>query len=202
MWDLYKTQPNWVLGFHGCDESIAEKVFAGKAKLKPSGNDHDWLGDGIYFWEASPQRAMQWAEDAAHNALLSKGIIKTPAVVGAIIDLGTCCSLFDQAALDELAAAWLSMSLSLASQGKEMPKNKGPAPDYPRRFLDRAVIEFMCGARVVNGLASYDTVRGAFAEGGPLYGGAGITARNHIQIAVRKPAMIKGYFRPIPVTLP
>ncbi len=44
-------------------------------------------------------------------------------------------------------------------------------------------------------LPSFDTVRGMFTEGEPLYEGAGFHARNHIQICVRNPRCIKGYFR-------
>jgi hypothetical protein len=203
MWgDLYKTQPSFVLGFHGCDAAVAEEVFAGRAVLKPSSNKHDWLGDGIYFWESSPQRAMQWAEELVTRRKRSKGHVIQPAVVGAILDLGLCCSLFDQAALDELGQAWHSMHLAMDAQGQPMPENKGGAPDYPLRHLDRAVIESMCAIREANGLDQYDTVRGAFPEGGALFDGGGISARNHIQIAVRNPAMIKGYFRPIPAAAP
>jgi len=45
--------------------------------------------------------------------------------------------------------------------------------------------------------APYDTVRSPFQEGTPLYTGAGFQTKNHIQIAVRNLACIKGYFRPI-----
>jgi hypothetical protein len=44
---------------------------------------------------------------------------------------------------------------------------------------------------------SYETVRGAFWEGGELYPTSGFGRKNHIQIAVRAPHCIKGYFRPI-----
>ena len=43
----------------------------------------------------------------------------------------------------------------------------------------------------------YDSVRGPFLEGEPIYEGAGFRSHSHIQICVRKEACIKGYFRPI-----
>lgn len=43
----------------------------------------------------------------------------------------------------------------------------------------------------------YDTVRGLFWEGEPLYDNAGVRQGNHIQICVRDPDCILGYFRPI-----
>ena len=49
------------------------------------------------------------------------------------------------------------------------------------------------------GLSTFDTVRGYFPEGGPLFEGARIMARTHVQICVRTPERsIRGYFRPIP----
>ena len=54
-WDRF------VLGYHGCDRSIMNDVLTGKQDLRVSRNDYDWLGNGIYFWEDSYQRAFQWA---------------------------------------------------------------------------------------------------------------------------------------------
>lgn len=84
-----------------------------------------------------------------------------------------------------------------------MPENKGE--DRALRHLDRAVIETLHSTRfALNKMRtsrgkypSYDTVRGAFWEGGPLYPDAGFGKKNHIQIAVRNTACIKGYFRPV-----
>ena len=73
-----------VIGYHGCDRKVAERVVAGRDDLKPSQNAWDWLGHGIYFWEDSHGRALRWAkEEAKHGG--SK--IKSPAVLGAVIDL-------------------------------------------------------------------------------------------------------------------
>lgn len=53
--------------------------------------------------------------------------------------------------------------------------------------------------REERGLPAFDTVRGHFPEGGPLFDGARIMARTHVQICVRTPERsIRGYFRPIP----
>ena len=43
---------------------------------------------------------------------------------------------------------------------------------------------------------NFDTVRGLFFEGDDLYPNAGFKAKNHIQICVRNPNCIKGYFLP------
>ena len=57
----------FVLGYHGCDRAVGERVLANKVHLKASNNDYDWLGTGIYFWENSPRRALEWAKYAKAN---------------------------------------------------------------------------------------------------------------------------------------
>ena len=53
----------FVLGYHGCDLSIGEKLLGG-TPFKASQNDYDWLGPGIYFWEANPIRGLDYAREA------------------------------------------------------------------------------------------------------------------------------------------
>ena len=78
----------FVLGFHGCDESVGERILAGHEYLAPSTNDYDWLGHGIYFWENNPERALQWAKFLARHSPKSRNRIAKPFIIGAIIDLG------------------------------------------------------------------------------------------------------------------
>ncbi|MDM0030461.1 hypothetical protein [Variovorax saccharolyticus] len=187
--------PTWVLGFHGCDEKVGMEVLTNPSKhLKPSENVYDWLGNGIYFWENDPVRALQFATEGMAGKV-TKGKIKKPFVVGAVIDLGLCCNLFDQAALQELRRAHDAMKASFKEFDLEMPVNgKG----HFVRPLDRLVIEHLHALRALvnGGLPAYQTVRSGFTEGEPLYPGTSICEKNHIQIAVRDPSCIKGYFRP------
>ena len=199
MWDLYQNQPAFVLGFHGCDAAIADKIVSGAEHVLQSNKPYDWLGSGAYFWESSPHRALEWAVEMAKRPSTNPRRIQTPAVVGAIIDLDNCCNLFDSAALDELRNAWEIMDLVGMPDGSPIPENKGDTPDRLGRYRDRAVIEFMHELRKQGGFPAYDTVRAAFPEGGELYPQAGFTARSHIQIAVRNLRCIKGYFKPIAI---
>ena len=48
-----------VLGYHGCDREVGERILGGGGHLQPSENDYDWLGSGIYFWEDNPRRALE-----------------------------------------------------------------------------------------------------------------------------------------------
>jgi hypothetical protein len=185
-----------VLGFHGCDESVGEEILCKPGvHIAKSENAYNWLGTGMYFWEGNPQRAYEFAEASQTDPRLTKGKIEKPFVVGAIIDLGLCCNLLESSALKELRDAHESLGFVNDLLDVPMPKNRGL--DRGARFLDRAVIEWMHKLRVGSKLAEYSTVRAAFMEGEDLYPDAGFKQKNHIQLAVRDPDCIKGYFRPI-----
>lgn len=200
---LYQRLPGLVLAFHGCDESIGEGLLCGEmTHLDPSRNKYDWLGDGIYFWENDPLRAWEFAENGTRKSAGSKGHIKTPFVLGAIIDLGFCLNLMDRRALDEVKFAHDVLQLSYVDSGEDVPINTGR--NLGARYLDRAVIEMLHTVRSEldameqdGKFPSYDTVRSAFPEGNLLYPLSGFQAENHIQIAVRNTDCIKGYFRPM-----
>lgn len=100
---LYSRRSNLVIGFHGCDKSIIDKVLSGQECLVPSTNDYDWLGHGIYFWENNEMRALQYAQSSMKRKNAS---IKEPAVIGAVIDLGYCMDLTDSLYLVELKEAY------------------------------------------------------------------------------------------------
>jgi hypothetical protein len=55
---------SFVLGYHGCDRELGEKVLAGETTLRQSSNDYDWLAEGIYFWQDDAARALHWAKSA------------------------------------------------------------------------------------------------------------------------------------------
>jgi hypothetical protein len=55
----------------------------------------DWLGTGIYFWENSARRALDWAKFAKEHPKFTRTQVRHPFVVGAIIDLGNCLDLLE-----------------------------------------------------------------------------------------------------------
>ena len=122
--------------------------------------------------------------------------IKDPAVVGAIIDLGSCLNLLDTRSIDLVRRAHNSLERLVKEAGTPMPQNSG-GPDLLLRQLDCAVIRFLHTSREADGEVPFDTVRAAFVEGERLYQNSGFAAKNHIQICVRNIACIKGYFRPL-----
>lgn len=194
-WSTYKQLLGLVLGFHGCDKNVAELVLRGKTPhLAKSNNGHDWLGPGIYFWEADPWRALAWAREAKKNPAKTSKPVKTPYVIGAVIDLGRCCNLMDFDTLNEVEKAHSFISNLYAVTDLPFPANE-LGPDRVKRYRDKLVMDSVHSIRETEGLPSYQTVRAAFLEGPPLYEGAGFRRRNHIQIAVLDSHCIKGYFR-------
>jgi len=171
----------FVLGYHGCDEAIAEKALSGLS-MEQSKNDYDWLGTGVYFWEANPRRGLEWARERSD--------IANPSVVGAVIDLGLCLDLTASDAFDALRTAHAALVATYSAAGWKMPMNKGGS-----RKLDCAVINLLHDIRASERLESIKTVRGVFTEGDPVYETANFRNRTHIQIAVRDNSCIKGVFR-------
>lgn len=188
--------PGFILGYHGCDAKVAKEVIAGKRKLKSSTNDYDWLGDGIYFWEHNAQRAFEFAKQMKARPHPSGQKVDTPAVIGAVIDLGYCLNMLDNASIKLVRSAYEEFEAIMNSLKQPMPVNKGGS-DLVDRKLDCAVINFLHGTREGKEQRPYETVRAAFFEGKPLYENSGFAHRNHIQVAVRDPARILGYFLPL-----
>ncbi len=192
---MYSSKPGLIVGFHGCDKDLCEKVVTGKVQLTPSENKYDWLGNGIYFWENNHDRALQFAEEISLNPRRDKPVIKTPAVLGALIDLGQCLDLMDSQYLNLLKQSYQTLEISYATLGMELPVNTNgkSSNDLLLRNLDCLVIESLHKDRLPN---SFDSVRGVFWEGADLYRTAGFKEKNHVQICIRNPNCIKGYFIP------
>ena len=166
---MYSTRPGLVLGFHGCDESIAMKVLTGESFLNKSVNNYDWLGHGIYFWENSPLRAIEFAVHLQKFPYRSKSKITKPAVIGAIINLGFCFDLLDFGNLQLLKSTGYEALLS-TSDYVDFPENKsvGGIGDLLLRELDCAVIETLHMMREDSIQLPFDSVRGVFYEGEEL----------------------------------
>ena len=192
MHGMYEKLPNLVLGFHGCERAVRDAVVAGEAHLRPSTNDYDWLGGGVYFWEQNHDRAMRWAEEHASE----------PAVIGAVVDLGNCLNLTDSYHIRLVQDEYAYLRDDLSRLGVALPTNTLTS-DLLLRRLDCAVIEHL-HERIRKSIASggatippFDSARGLFSEGEPVYENAGFRENTHVQICVRNPNCIKGCFIPM-----
>lgn len=163
----------------------------------------------MLFWtipENNYERALQWARDKK-----SRGAIKEPAVIGAVLYLGYCCDFLDRKYIQLLAQSFAGLEERCKKSSEVLPSNKDlpndPHKDRILRHLDCAVIEYMHDyifAEVQHDMQTkgytnhkiFDTTRGVFTEGGPAFQGAGLFAKSHIQICVRNPNCIQGFFMP------
>lgn len=185
---MHRLSASFILGYHGCDRAFGEKLLAGKASLRLSENDYDWLGRGVYFWETNPRRAVDFAEEKRQR----RQIVKEPFVIGAVVELGLCLDLTTRDSIEDLHDAYLSLADTFRASKADLPVN-GPAPWM--RYLDCAVIRRLHQIVEDSGSPPIDTVRGIFQEGSPIYPGSAFLEKTHVQIAVLNPACIKAVFR-------
>jgi len=195
-----------MLGFHGCDESIRNKLVLDPNSITKSEEPYDWLGHGFYIWENNYDRALSWAKEKQ-----KRKEIAMPSVLGVVYQLNHCLDLTDSAFTGILSYYYSLMKNDFLDLGKDLPQNKDLPKDKYRdlilRELDCAVFEYMhqkISEEIEKDIKSkgfseykhFDTTRGIFTEGGPAFEGAGIQTKNHIQICIRNLNCIKGFFIP------
>jgi hypothetical protein len=184
---LHRLSSSFILGYHGCDVDVGEQLLAGTA-FAHSNNDYDWLGPGIYFWEANPQRGLEFAKESKRRG----SSISKPFVIGAVIELGLCLDLTTSSGLEWVKIAYESLHEVTRAASLTLPSNSN---DQLRRNLDCAVIRRLHTILEAQKQPAIDTLKGVFTEGERVYPGAGFREKTHIQIAVRNSRCIKGVFR-------
>jgi hypothetical protein len=194
---VHRLSSSFLLGYHGCQRTVGEKLLAGDP-FTPSDNDYDWLGPGIYFWESNPKRALDWA-DLLHRRKYSSAAPE-PFVVGAAIDLGFCLDLLSSNGIAAVKAAYRHFEERLEVSTSPQPRNTG-GDDLLLRRLDCAVLRHLHAIRKAGNQPAFDTVRGVFIEGPPIYPDSGFREKTHIQICICNPDAIKGVFRVPPKDL-
>jgi hypothetical protein len=203
---MYDIKPNLVIGFHGCERAVRDQLLNKPNKIVYSRQPYDWLGHGMYFWENNYTRAFQWAEDK-----MRRGAIQNPAVIGGVLYLGYCCDFLDAKYIQMLKVHHKAMADYYKAASMEMPQNKDLPQDKYKdkilRELDCAVIERMHEKYSLQAQAEikekgftegkvFDSTRAVFTEGGPVFEGAGLFEKSHIQICIRNPNCILGFFLP------
>ena len=194
---MYASKPGLIIGFHGCDRIVVNQLINGLDDLFFSRNSYDWLGHGIYFWENDRGHALRFAQELSIRKKKSHDI-KEPAVVGAILDLGFCLDLSNIEYLEFLKETYNNLFDLFCASGAPMPENIHPpgSRDLLLRKLDCMVIEAFHHEQMMANKRPFDSVRSAFIEGEPIYPNAGFYSRSHIQLCIRNPNCIKGYFLP------
>src|ERR1043165_2085768 len=152
-----------IVGYHGCTQKFAKELLLAKKPIsewRPSANEWDWLGNGISFWEHAPQRALRWAQERYRKGR------QRPAILGAYLQLGRCFDLLNEATTALLSETYQRLAQTYSERGAILPQNRGR--EGKRRELDRLVIDTSI-QDLHNRAIPYDTVRGAFLEGEPVY---------------------------------
>ena len=139
--------------------------------------------------ESNPERGLDFAAETATRTV---GRVRTPFVIGAVIDLGRCLDMSSLAGIALVRTAYANLVEVSENLGNPLPRN---SLDGLRRRLDCAVVRRVHSIVEDSGQEPIDTVRGVFTEGEPIYPGAGFHEKTHVQIAVRNPLCIKGVFR-------
>jgi hypothetical protein len=178
-----------ILGYHGAKAGeaadFARGVLVGDVQIeewRPSENEFDWLGHGIYFWEHSPERARRWAAD--------DGV-----VIGAVIQLGRCLDLTDLRCTQLLTSSFPNLEEYYREREWALPENTGR--ELKSRKLDCTAINYLVDSTGDVTTEQFQTVRGAFEEGDAAFPGSMIKKETHIQIAVRDRQCVLGVFRPV-----
>lgn len=118
---------NLVIGYHGCEKSVAADVICNRTSLAPSQNAYDWLGSGIYFWENDPTRALEFAAEVKR--------CNEPFIIGAIIDLGFCLDLTCRKSLNVVNMIWENVVKESYEQGnlrENLPGRRGETGELLR----------------------------------------------------------------------
>ncbi len=192
-----------VIAYSGCDQDVGEAALGagGPNGLVASNNGYDWLGTGIYFWEADPDRARRWAEDShrrqvkRHREQGTPIRIRRPFVVGALLNLGNCLDLTTSGGVSLLQEYYPLYIEDTKELGLNLPENTKDQ-DRKGRYLDNAVINYACGLYSRTKKIPIDTVRSIFMEGGEAYPGSAFQEKTHTQICVREPhRAVVAYFR-------
>jgi hypothetical protein len=184
----------YVLGYHAGERSNLEKVVANPTSFHLSQNEHEWLGKGIYFFEHSRGIAEAWATMRTKRPSPSnRKVLRDPAIVWAIIDLGNCLDLMEPSHSVRLGKVFPTFLQVLERQGRSRPSNRSAhKKDRIRthRYLDCKMINWFAEGAAAR-LRPFQTVRAGFQKGKPIYPGSAIHEKTHVEIAVRDPTVIK-----------
>jgi hypothetical protein len=161
------------IGFHGTSAEAAQRILASGFQI--SRNEYDWPGDGAYFFQDAPARALEWARQRFGG---------DAAVIGTEIEMEDCVDLLD-IPWERLILRAFGLYIDLLAQtGREVPKQTAGA-----HRLDRQVLNYFAEGLEREG-ARVRSVRAVFPEGEPIYTGSALLSRAHVQIAVRDPGAI------------
>jgi hypothetical protein len=169
--------PIQVFRYHGTSREKANTILSEGFHL--SDNDYDWLGEGVYFFQDAPYRAMQWA---------SQQHPQYPAVIRAVIQLDNCIDLLDIKWIPPLKIVYNSFREGYQRFALPFPQ-QNPTLSKAHR-LDCAFFNYTTELLRRQG-QDMETIRAVFVEGESIFPSSAIFDLAHIQITVKNTALIK-----------
>lgn len=171
-------------GYHACPTILADLICSNKAKLAPGQGDSDWLGEGVYFWHEEIDHAREWVLKKQQNPINSA---VSWSIIHAKIKKGNCLDLRKKSAQEEMKQAHdFLVSNKVFSSNYSLVSNKKYKDGISiERKRDHAVMMQIHTLRNAFAKRKYDTIIGVFHDGKPIFPGAGILSKSHIQICVR-----------------
>lgn len=185
------------MAYHGCDRATEDGLVSGNlARLDASDNPYDWLGPGVYFFQDDWRRALMFAQASAEAPArkLTARPIQNPSVVGAVMKLSAILDVSTQDGIEAFRTAYQALKASGITLKRNRP-GEAEDKDIIVRALDRQVFKYLHQMYQDQGLPPLDAVRGAFPQGEAVAPTSAIFANSHVQIALRNPECVLGYFR-------
>jgi hypothetical protein len=187
-----------VIGYHGTQQSVAERIVLRREPFQWYDRPHDWMGNGIYYWEYGPKQAWWFAEVRRRQRKWTEPV----AVVASMIRLGFCFDLLDPDNARELKSFHDDYVETQTALGLPVPEN-----DRRWKYLDKAVFEYAYTATDEEiarngGTSKVDTCRGIYVRPGTtgrLWKKSWVQHGAFIQLLVRNPECILGSWLVEPV---
>jgi hypothetical protein len=179
--------PGTVLGYHATNTRAARTILR-SGRFRESRNPYDWLGDGVYFWEAAPERAWEWAHSPRAQRRLGPDI----AIVGARIHLDRCIDFHDVVWHDQIKAVHDALRSRQAESGRRSPRQTARGEHgWDREVINRLADLIYRATGITVGV-----VRASFREpeDEPLFGGSALYRGAHVQLAVRDQWLIEAHW--------
>lgn len=115
----------------------------------------DWLGEGTYFWEAAPYRALEWARHRFGDRA---------AVIETHVDLGFSLNFLDARFTNGFLEVHRQAVGEIGALGHPVPRNRGRFHD-----LDCYVVNYYCDLYAEQHGTQFQTVRAGFRDGRPIF---------------------------------
>lgn len=182
-----------ILLYHATSRDAWEKIKASGGML-PSTNNYDWLGKGIYFWQAAPIRAWIWKRFYARPRLRAEDtvVLEYPMTVNP----ADCLDLLDirwHKLLGHLGRAvpegWRVSGIDEATIQQRLRRNRITSTPHPH-FLDCEAINQICDVLEHRHKVRIRLVRAAFQHLDHIYPYSAFRQGDHVQVAVRDPDLV------------